>query len=217
MIRAAVFDLDNTLFDSTTIPLEVLAPATAAARAANVGPHAVAADVLEAAIEAARRFGFLTVAERFSIPPPIRAAWREAYRRLTVTGPLQPYPDVVPCLEALALPRYLLTSGFRRMQESKIAALGIARRFDAVFIDQLDTGSSSGKRPFLERILERRRLAPEELLVIGDSAESEIAAGNAVGAVTAQILRPGITRSDSARHHLTTLAELPALLSSASA
>ncbi len=86
-----MFDLDNTLFDSTTIPLEILEPAIAAARNANVAPHAIAADVLEAAIEAARRFGFLTVAERFGT--------------------------------TLELSRFLLTSGFRRMQKGKIATL----------------------------------------------------------------------------------------------
>jgi putative hydrolase of the HAD superfamily len=212
VIRAAVFDLDNTLFDSTTIPLEILQPAIAAARDANVAPHAIAADRLEAAINAARRFGLLAVAERFGIPDAIRNAWCDAYRGLCVIQQLHPYPDVVPCLKALELSRFLLTSGFRRMQESKIAALGLAPFFDAVFIDVLDDGATAGKRPFLERILAWRRLAPHELLVIGDSPESEIGAGNALGAVTVQVLRPGVARSETARHHLATLAELPALI-----
>jgi putative hydrolase of the HAD superfamily len=63
----------------------------------------------------------------------------------------------------------------------------------------------------LEEILVTHRLAPQEVLVIGDSPENEIAAGNAIGAVTVQILRPGVAYSDSARHHIETLADLPPL------
>lgn len=217
MIRAAVFDLDNTLYDSTTIPREMLAPCVRAVRQANTGPHAIPAETLESAILTAYRFGFLAVADRRSLPAFLRAAWREAYRHLTVTGPLYPYPDVLPALAALDLIKLLLTTGFRGMQESKIVALDIARMLDGVYIDVLDGdtlhgGTGPGKQRLLEEILVTHRLAPQEVLVIGDSPENEIAAGNAIGAVTVQILRPGVESSDSARHHIETLADLPPLV-----
>jgi putative hydrolase of the HAD superfamily len=218
MIRAAVFDLDNTLYDSTTIPRDVLTPAVEAVRRANTGPEAIPDEVLASAIEAAHRFGFLSVAERRSLPRFLRAAWREAYRGLTVTTPLQPYPDVVSGLRALDLLKLLLTTGFRGMQESKIAALGIAPLFDGLYIDTLDGrdtldgGVGVGKERLLREILAAHHLTSDEMLVIGDSPENEIAAGNALGCVTVQILRPGIAYSDSARHHVETLADLPPLL-----
>jgi len=212
MIRAAVFDLDNTLFDSTTVPEAVLAPAVAAARAANVGPEALVPAVLDAALAAARRFGFLHVADAYAVPAPLRAAWRAAYRDLVVETPLIPYADVVPVLTALKLTRLLLTTGFRRMQESKIATLGIGHLFDGIYIDALDSGRGPHKGEALEDILHRWRLAPGDLLVVGDSADNEIAAGNALGAVTVQVLRPGVPRTDTARHHLATFAGLPELI-----
>jgi putative hydrolase of the HAD superfamily len=218
MIRAAVFDLDNTLYDSTTIPRELLAPAASAVRRANTGPDAIPAEVLESAIEAARRFGFLAVAERRSLPAFLRAAWREEYQHLRITTPLYPYPDVLPALETLDLLKLLLTTGFRGIQEGKIAALDIAPMFHGIYIDtldhtdRLDGGNGPGKRRLLEEILATYRLAPPEVLVIGDSPENEIAAGNALGAVTVQILRPGVEYSDSARHHIETLADLPPLV-----
>lgn len=217
MIRAAVFDLDNTLYDSTTIPAELLAPCVTAVRRANAGPQAIPGEVLESALQAARRFGFLTVAQRRGLPAFLRLAWREVYQHLTVPGRLYPYPDVLPVLEALPLLKLLLTTGYRGMQESKIAALDIAPMFDGVYIDTLDGGTldggiGPGKRRLLEEIFAAHRLAPEETLVIGDSPENEIAAGNALGAVTVQILRPGVTYSDAARHHIETLADLPPLV-----
>lgn len=213
MIRAAVFDLDNTLFDSTSVPLETLAPAMSAARRANTGPHRIPGEVLEDALTTARRQGFSVVAEAFRLPPAIRNAWRRAYRDLAVNGLLVPYPDVVPVLGRLELPRFLLTTGFRRMQESKIAALGIRHLFEAVYIDAMDERAPPGKQRLLEQILNEHALTAPQVLVLGDSAESEIAAGNALGAVTVQILRTGVTYADTARFHLLTLAELPGLLS----
>lgn len=75
MIRLVVFDLDNTLYDATTIPEEVLAPAIAAVHRANQGPDGIPADELEAALASARRLGFLQVAERHRIPASLRTAW----------------------------------------------------------------------------------------------------------------------------------------------
>ncbi|MBI2535837.1 MAG: HAD family hydrolase [Gemmatimonadetes bacterium] len=212
MIRVAVFDLDNTLYDATTVPDDVLAPAVAAVRRANTGPDAIPDVVLEAALHSARRLGFLQLAERHSLPSSLRAAWRDAYRGLVVRTPLSPYPDVLPALQALDLIKVLLTTGFRGMQESKIAALDIAHLFHAIYIDALDQGGGPGKQRLLRDILEAYACRPPEVLVIGDSPENEIAAGNAVGAITVQILRPGIVFSDAALYHLTSLAELPRLL-----
>jgi len=211
MIRVAVFDLDNTLYDATTIPSEVLAPAIAAVRRANAGPDGIPAEQLEAALESARRLGFLPVAEHHRIPASVRTAWWEAYRGLVVTTPLSLYPDVRPALAALDLTKVLLTTGFRAMQESKIEALDIAGLFAAIYIDALDQGGP-GKQRLLEEIFDAYRCRGPEVLVVGDSAENEIAAGNALGAVTVQMLRPGIVFSDAAQYHLTTLAELPRLL-----
>lgn len=212
MIRAAVFDLDNTLYDSTTIPRELLASPVSAVRRANTGPDAIPAEALESAIQAAYRFGFLAVSERRSLPAFLRAAWVEEYRHLRVPARLHPYPDVVPGLETLDLLRLLLTTGFRDIQEGKIAALGIAHLFHGIYIDTLDGPAGPGKRRLLEEIFTTHRLAPQEVLVIGDSPENEIAAGNLLGAVTVQILRPGVERSESARNHIETLADLPPLI-----
>jgi putative hydrolase of the HAD superfamily len=212
MIRVVAFDLDNTLYDATTIPREMLAPAIEAVRSANRARNGVPPEVLEAAIVSARRLGFLQVAEQHGLPDWLRAAWREVYQGLRVTTPLSPYPDVLPCLRALDCTRVLLTTGFRGMQESKIAALAIAPLFHAIYIDSLDDGPGPGKQRLLAEMLETYGCGPRELLVIGDSPENEIAAGNALGAVTVQMLRPGIVYSGTAQYHLTTLAELPRLL-----
>jgi putative hydrolase of the HAD superfamily len=168
--------------------------------------------VLEEALTATRRRGFTFVADAYHLPARVRAAWRAACGAITLRGPLAPYPDVVPALRRLDVARYLLTTGYRRLQESKIDALGIRDLFDAIYIDALDAGPTAGKEPLLRAILDEHGLAPREVLVVGDNPESEIAAANRVGTVTAQIIRPGVSYAERAEHHLITLDELPDLV-----
>jgi FMN phosphatase YigB (HAD superfamily) len=61
--------------------------------------------------------------------------------------------------------------------------------------------------PF-ELISNTYRLHPADVLVVGDSFESEIDAGNRRGMRTVQILRAGVQRTDHAIYHITSLAEL---------
>jgi len=56
--------------------------------------------------------------------------------------------------------------------------------------------------------LDTYQLHPADVLVVGDSFESEIDAGNRLGMRTVQILRDGVQRTDRAIYHITSLAEL---------
>jgi putative hydrolase of the HAD superfamily len=87
--------------------------------------------------------------------------------------------------------RFLVTSGFRRLQESKVRALGIAHLFAEIHIDAIDEPDRKGKLRIFETILDRNGLRPEEALVVGDNADSEIEAGNRLWIKTVQVLRPG--------------------------
>lgn len=188
MAHALICDLDNTLFPSHAMPASVLAPVRDAIVAANTGSDAVAADVLQRALDAARNRPFDVVAEEFHLPERMRAAWAKANAELEVAGPLTPYDDV-DALALLALPRFLVTTGFRRPQESKIAALGIGHFFDAIYVDALDEPEHEGKGGIFRRIVAEHGFAPGEVLVVGDSVDSELRIGRELGMVTIQVLR----------------------------
>ena len=50
------------------------------------------------------------------------------------------------------------------------------------------------------------------MIVVGDNPDSEIEVGNKLGIRTVQILRPGVPHGDMATHHISTLAELKAMV-----
>jgi putative hydrolase of the HAD superfamily len=151
--------------------------------------------------------------------------------RLEVTQPLAPFPDVA-ALRELGVPSVLVTTGFERFQRSKITALGIEALFARIYIDAVDVRENpdthgatvgdpgeaggvmrpSGKRAIFSAILTEWGLAPREALVVGDSADSEIAAGVALGIPTVQVLRDGIVRAPEATAHITSLDELPRVI-----
>ena len=98
------------------------------------------------------------------------------------------------------------------MQESKIRALDIADSFTAIHIDAIDEPNRRGKKALFEQILATHDLRPDEVLVVGDNEDSEIAAGNQLGMRTIQIVRPGVPRSGRAGLHIYGLTELKGFL-----
>jgi FMN phosphatase YigB (HAD superfamily) len=211
VIRALFVDLDNTLFRTRSIPRAVVRPLRAALAAANCGPDALEPATLAAVLADTWRRPFDVVARDYALPLTLCAAWEAASAELVVTVPLRPYADVW-ALGDLNVHRVLVTTGFRRLQESKVTALGIAPLFDRVVVDALGEPGRAGKAGIFRALLRELGLGPAEALVVGDSADSEIAAGNGLGIPTVQVLRRGAVRAESATHHVRTLRQLPALV-----
>ncbi len=210
MLRAAVFDLDHTLFDPTTLPRALFDSLEAHVRrvAANHLPEAV----VDAAIADAWRLPFDRVVAKHQLPPTVSAAWHEAASALEVTTPLQPYEDVVRALRHLPLRRFLLTTGFRRLQESKLRELGLASLFLAVYIDALDPPGPAGKRALLRQLLQEQELSPSEVVVFGDRADDELSAAQSLGIVAVQVVRPGVVGSSEVPWRISTFDGLLTLL-----
>lgn len=208
MITAIIFDLDNCLSPARQVG-DLFEPAFAAIRQANRGTLSEAA--LAAAIEDTWKHSLDAVAALHGFTPEMLTAGWNVLRTTTVPGTMRGYPDIGE-LERLPATRFLVTSGFRRLQESKIDALGIRHLFTAVHVDAIDEPGRQGKHGLFTGILRDHRLRVDDVLVVGDNPDSEIAAGNRLGIRTVQTLRPGVVRSDSATHHVTSLAELSALM-----
>lgn len=211
-VDAIIFDLDNCLADAREVGEALVAPMFEAIRAANQGRLTEAQ--LERAFADTWRMALDAVAEKHDFSPAMLDAGWNVARTLAVAGPMRGYADL-PVLRELGVPLFLVTSGFRRLQESKIDALGL-RDLLTAFVDAIDEPDRVGKRGLFARILADHGFAPARVLVVGDSPESEIAAGNAMGMPTVQLLRPGVVRGTTAAYCLRDLHELRRLLQASS-
>lgn len=210
-IRAVIFDLDNCLAPADQVGRDLFMPAFEAIRKANDGK--IPAAQLEAALEECwiHPFDYVATANGFSAAM-FAAGW-EKLSQVEVRRTMQGYGDLELLGElSSTLMRFLVTSGFRKLQESKVAALAIQSLFLEVFVDAIDEPGRGGKHSAFSTILERHRLGAEETLVVGDNPKSEIAVGNSMGMPTVQILRPGVVYDESATYHIANLQELAALL-----
>lgn len=206
---AILFDLDNCLSAADEPGPSLLQPVFDAISRANCGT--LAPESLEQAMAECwfQPFDFVAAKHRFS-DAMLAAGW-EAYSALEVRTPIRGYPDL-KLLGELDAKRFLVTSGFRRLQQSKIDALGIRDLFEAIHIDAIDDAERLGKEQIFRHVLGEHGLRPEQVLVVGDSPDSEIRAGKNLGMTTVQILRPGVVRGQNADYYISSLTELPKLL-----
>jgi putative hydrolase of the HAD superfamily len=209
MIKALIFDLDSCLAAANEPGESIFAEAFQAIRSQNKGE--VSEGQLRAAFQECWRFPFDFVADKYGFSPAMRAAGFTAFCRVEVREPMHGYGDLDE-LAQLPAKLFLVTSGFRRLQESKIRALGIAHLFTGIHIDAIEEAGPKGKLAAFQAILLEHHLLPQEVLVVGDNPDSEIAAGTRLGIRTIQVLRPGVPASSAATYQIQNLRELGPLM-----
>jgi FMN phosphatase YigB (HAD superfamily) len=209
MIKALIFDLDNCLAAANEVGEEFFEPAFEAIRTANRGT--LTPKQLAEAFQECWRHPLDFVATKFGFSQEMLAAGWKVFSQTTVETPMKGYGDLA-ILRELPFDLYLVTSGFRGLQESKVTALQIGDLFRGIEIDAIDESDRKGKQGIFESILKAGKLKPEEVIVVGDNPDSEIEAGNRLGMKTVQILRPGVPKADNANYQVRTFDELKTLL-----
>ena len=208
---AIIFDLDNCLAAADEPGQQLLEPLFDAVRAANDDTLSPAA--LDAAFRDCWFHAFDWVSARHGFTEPMREAGWNVMRRVAVGEPMHGYGDL-DVLSELGEHRFLVTSGFRRLQESKVRALAIASQFDAIVIDAVDEPGRLGKERIFADLIERFALRRDDVLIVGDNAESELEAARRLGLRAAQILRPGVAAARDVTIHVRDLHELRAWIES---
>ncbi len=153
------------------------------------------------------------VIEIFYLPPCVAREMRAAHATLSVPDHIETFGDE-NLLADILMPRFLVTSGYERLQAKKIQLLKIKHLFAEVVIDTIDDlGTRQGKKKIFEDIRTRYGWKPEEVVVVGDNPLSELKAGKELGMRTIQTLRPTIVRAEGFDGYISTFEELPAFLS----
>lgn len=181
-VSAVVFDLDDTLIDTTG---QLLEPAHREAAAAMIaaGLSATLPEVAEKRMDFNRAEPGCDVDRRVAVyfaatdPEKVARAGHDAFYRRTVRR-LEPIEGAVDVLAALACRRFLLTSGDADTQLRKLALAGLETHFEEVVC----VPPRAAKEAALRDLLARHGLVAHEVVVIGDRLDNEIAAARAVGA-----------------------------------
>jgi putative hydrolase of the HAD superfamily len=97
-----------------------------------------------------------------------------------VTKPLNPSDDY-HYIKSLNGRKFIVTAGFLKQQTSKVKMLGIADDFEAVHVVDVST---TNKKEAFKLLIDKYDLNTDDILIIGDDAESEIKFGLELGIET---------------------------------
>ena len=190
MIRAIVFDLDNTLTDFMKMKADAV---TAAIEGMIDAGLKVPRDVLQTRIDAiyqARGLEYQQVFDELllellgQIDPKIHASGIVAYRK--VRSAMVLYPHVQLTLLELAkrgIRLGVVSDAPRAQVWQRLCSLGLQHIFDAVVTFDDTQTRKPDPAPFRE-VLRRLGVEPRESLMVGDWAERDVVGGRSLGMKT---------------------------------
>jgi len=137
-------------------------------------------DEYQSAKQEMLRIPFLKVARKYGFKKGVIDQAVEFLANREVTKPLIPGNDY-HYIKSLKGRKFIVTAGFPKQQKSKVKMLGIADDFEEVYV--VDVSKANKKEAFIE-LIQKYDLNKEEILIIGDDAESEIKFGLELGMET---------------------------------
>jgi putative hydrolase of the HAD superfamily len=173
MTKVLIFDLDNTIYPVHSIGATLFAPLFS-----MLEDSSEIQEQMDEVKDAIQRKPFQVVAAEFGFSDALTQTGIKLLQNLSYNGPIAPFPDfqLVP---ALPQPKFLVTTGFSRLQESKIDGMQIRSLFREIHIVDPMLEARTKKEVFSD-ILFRYAYQPDEVLVIGDDPDSEIKAAHAI-------------------------------------
>ncbi|ALM48407.1 haloacid dehalogenase [Flavobacterium psychrophilum] len=173
--KAIIYDLDNTIFPVSSIGEKLFGPLFDAI--AESGQHNDSMDAIKYAI---MRTPFRIVAQRHNLSDELTQKGIDIQETIDYKDEMNTFEDY-PEIKNIPGERFLVTTGFKTMQLSKIRQLGISDDFKEIHV--VNPVETTKKDVFAD-ILKRYNYQPDEVLVVGDDSESEIAAAKALGIPT---------------------------------
>lgn len=172
--KAIILDLDNTIYPVPAIGEKLFKPLFALIE--ETGDHEKEMDKIRYDI---MRKPFQVVAKTYLFDEALTEKGINLLKDISYDDPIEPFTDY-EVTRQLPVEKFLVTTGFLKMQQSKIKAMNIGQHFKEVYIIDPMTSSKTKKDVFAE-IMNTNAYHAGELLVIGDDASSEIKAATELG------------------------------------
>jgi putative hydrolase of the HAD superfamily len=179
MKRALILDLDNTIYPVSSIAGNLFDKLFKLLDE-NAG-HINQDSLLKAKDELTRR-PFHLVADKYNFGDELKTQANNMLKAFTYSLPMQPFDDYVH-IRGLPHTKFLVTTGYTKLQKSKVKLLGLEADFAEIHIVDPETSNQTKKDVFAD-ILKRYNYMADEVLVIGDDPESEIKAATELGIET---------------------------------
>lgn len=196
-VKAVIFDIDDTLFDSATLAKMARINAVKAMVESGLPLKSIARGY-KLLMRIVEKYGsnynqhFDKVLEELGCEwnPKIIAAGVVAYHD-TKQAYLKPEPEVIPTLITLRDRGYklgIVSNGKAVKQWEKLIRLGLHHFFHAVVISE-EVGSEKPDVEIFRITLKKLEVKPQEAIYVGDHLETDILGANKVGMISVRIVR----------------------------
>jgi len=225
MIKTIIFDLDDTLFDSTDLVSQGRKEACKAMIDAGLKAKSVSA-VFGKLNDVVKKLGtnhpghYDELVRKYNNKKDskIIAAGVVAYHDVKISK-IHLYPKAKELLKWLVKKGYtliLLTKGVPEKQWEKIWRLNITEFFDEIMV--VDSKKKQKKKNVMVRLKKKMKLRPKETLAVGNKLKTDIVSANNAGFVSVRVLqgkyknqRPK-TKTERPDYSLQKIADLKGLL-----
>jgi putative hydrolase of the HAD superfamily len=172
--KAIILDLDNTIYSVTSIGEELFAPLLKL-----IEQEEKHKDEMDKIKDELMRRPFQLVAKKYGFSDELTQRGMDLLKNTTYLGKILPYADY-HIVKDLTLDKYLVTTGFLQLQQSKITGMKLSNDFKEIYIVDPYSSDRTKKEVFAE-IIARHGYDKSEVLVIGDDPLSEIKAAQELG------------------------------------
>lgn len=179
MKKAVIFDLDNTIYPVNSIAGNLFNGLFAVLDQNAHSINQTDNDAVSKIKEEMTRRPFQYIADKYGLDEDIRNEMTGVLRKMTYNEPMRPFDDYHH-LRKIPLDKYLVTTGYLKLQYSKVRQLGIENDFTEIVVVDPDV-SNKTKKDVFAGIMEKYGYTPQDLLIIGDDPDSEIKAALSLG------------------------------------
>ena len=203
MKKAFIIDLDNTIYPVKSVGDKLFAPLFQMIEKSNTG---LSAEDMQKVKEDIMRKPFQVVADKYSFDGELTKKGIDLLKESEYDFEMIPFEDYL-FVKEISADKFLVTTGFSKLQLSKVTRLGIANDFKEIFIVDPATSEKTKKDIFSE-IMKKYNFQADEVLVVGDDPESEIKAAKELNIETFLIDKENQYSSDIANYKTNSLKDL---------
>ncbi|MDB5016055.1 MAG: dUMP phosphatase [Mucilaginibacter sp.] len=176
MKRALILDLDNTIYPVSSIAEHLFERLFALL---DEYAEEINYETLINAKDELTRRPYHWVADKYNFGEELKNKGIGLLNEITYNLPMHPF-DEYQYVKSIPLTKFLVTTGFSKLQWSKVKMLDIENDFEEIHIVDPEISKQTKKDVFAD-IVKRYGYDASEVLVIGDDPESEIQAAKELG------------------------------------
>lgn len=204
-----IVDLDDTIFETKSMNPKIFQPVMDIIE--DYFTTHFGATKTQTVLADMWKFPFDVVVKKHAIPTIIQDQITRKLDSLEYELNISVFDDYA-YLKQLTYPKILVTTGFPKLQYTKLKALNITDDFEAIYIDNPLDKNRKYKQGIFQEIQARKGIESQHTWVIGDNPNSELIAGSNLGMRTIQRLKRGEDKASFVDYGISTFRELGQIL-----